>query len=366
MGNEIQISASYKNWIKEVSARFHKSQIKAASHVNEEMLEFYWSLGRDIHDRSKENHYGSSFYRQVSTDLRRELPDVKSFSVTNLRYMVWFYELYPDAVNLPQIGDESENENLPQVGVDSACPFFLIPWGHNKLIIDRCKNDRQKALFFVRKTLDNNWSRAVLLNFLDTDLYERQGKAISNFRQSLPEPGSDLAQQMTKDPYNFDFLTLREDYDEKELKDALMDNIREFLLELGTGFAFVGREYRLVVGQTEQFLDMLFYNFKAHCFVVVEAKVRAFDPRDMGQLGTYVSAVDGILRGEGDNQTIGLLICKTKDNVLAQYSVNSIKEPVAISEYELSKLMPDEYKSSMPTLEEIEKGLEGSDDYKTE
>ena len=205
--------------------------------------------------------------------------------------------------------------------------------------------------------MDNTWSRAVLMNFLDTDLYERQGKAVTNFKKLLPPVQSDLAQEMTRDPYNFDFLTIRKNYDEKELKDALMEHVQSLLMELGEGFAFVGREYRLVVGETEQFIDLLFYNIPNHCYVVVEVKVRDFEPADMGQLGTYIGAVDGILKREGDNQTVGLLICKTKDNVLAQYAVNMINVPIGISEYKLSNVMPEEFKSSMPTIEEIENEL---------
>lgn len=259
--------------------------------------------------------------------------------------MTYYYELYADVINRPQVED------------DFTQAIFLIPWEHNKLIIDKCKSETAMALFFVKETLENNWSRAVLLNFLDTDLYDRQGKAITNFDKVLPSAQSDLAQEMTKDPYNFDFLTIREGYDEKELKDALLGNVQKFLLELGMGFAFVGREYRLEVGNTEQFLDLLFYNINNHCYVVIEVKTRDFEPGDMGQLGTYISAVDGILKKDGDNQTVGLLICKGKDNILAQYAVNSMKTPIGISEYELSNVIPEKFKSSLPTIEEIEKGL---------
>ena len=271
--------------------------------------------------------------------------------------MTYFYELYADVVNRPQLEDDSKKANRPQVVDDFIEPIFLIPWGHNRLIIDKCKKDMEKALFFVRQTLENNWSRAVLMNFLDTDLYDRHGKAISKFDKVLPSVQSDLAQEMTKDPYNFDFLTIRKNYDEKEFKDALLQNVQSLLMELGKGFAFVGREYRLVVGKTEQFIDMLFYNIPNHCYVVVEVKVRDFEPGDMGQLGTYIGAVDGMLKGEADNQTVGLLICRTKDNVLAQYAVNMINAPIGISEYELTNVIPEDFKSSMPTIEEIEKEL---------
>ena len=238
MGEIISVDSEYLKWISSVTEKFKQSQIKAASKVNTEMLKFYFNLGGEISRRDKENNYGSSFYKRISDDLQRELPDVRSFSVTNLKYMTYYYELYADVINRPQPED------------DFTQAIFLIPWGHNKLIIDKCKSETAKALFFVKETLENNWSRAVLLNFLDTDLYDRQGKAITNFDKVLPSAQSDLAQEMTKDPYNFDFLTIRKNYDEKELKDALMQNVQALLMELGRGIAFVGREYRLVVGKT--------------------------------------------------------------------------------------------------------------------
>lgn len=359
MGNEIGFyDKKYKNWISDIGMRFKRSQIKAASKVNEEMLMFYWELGRDIEAIKPENLYGSNFYEKLSNDLTKELPDVKSFSPRNLRYMNDFYLLYSDALILQQDVAELADVNLQQLVANSEMAnIFRIPWGHHIYILGKCKNDKKKALFFVAKTLENNWSRAVLLNFLDTSLYEREGNAISNFKNALPAETSDLAQAITKDPYNFDFLALHQDYNEKELKDALMDNIQSFLMELGTGFAFVGREYRLVVGQTEQFIDMLFYNISMHCYVVVEVKVREFIPADIGQTGTYVEAVNGILRKEGDGPTIGLLICKTKDNVLAKYAVNSSSEPIGISEFMLENLLPENFKNAMPSIEEIEQQL---------
>ncbi len=209
----------------------------------------------------------------------------------------------------------------------------------------------------MRETVKNNWSRAGWKNWLDTDLYARQGKAITNFTHSLPAPQSDLAQAITRDPYNFDFIELTVDHNEREMKEALLQNVQRFLMELGAGFALMGKEYRLIVGKTEQFLDMLFYHTRLHCYVVVEVKVTDFDPRDMGQLATYVSAVDGILKSDGDAPTLGLLICKTKDNVLAQYAVDVVKAPIGISEYELSKLVPDKLSGLLPSIEDIENGL---------
>ncbi len=294
-----------------------------------------------------------------STDyLVKEMPEVKSFSPRNLRYMRDFYALYATGENLQQAVANSTEPILQQlVAKFTDDGIFAIPWGHHICIMSKCKGDREKALFYIKKTLENNWSRSVLMIFLNTDLYDRQGKAINNFDKALPDIKSDLAREMTKDPYNFDFLTMREGYDEKELKDALVDNVQKLLLELGKGFAFVDKEYTLMVGETEQFIDILFYNIPNHCYVVVEVKTREFQPRDMGQLGTYIAAVDGILKPEGDNPTIGLLICKTKDNVLAQYAVNAMNTPIGISEYELSNVIPEDFKGSMPSIEEIEKEL---------
>lgn len=363
MGSEVDFfDKRYRNWIADIGFRFKRSQIKAATKVNEEMLLFYWELGRDIEAMKPQNLYGSNFYKKISKDLTKELPDVKSFSPRNLRYMNDFYLLYSDAVDLRQTVAELPSSNLQQLAAKSGMEnIFRIPWGHHICILHKCKDNREKAMFFVEKTMENNWSRAVLLNFLDTNLYEREGKAISNFARALPTETGDLAQAITRDPYNFDFLTLRQNYNEKELKDALMNNVQSFLMELGTGFAFIGREYRLEIGTTEQFIDMLFYNIMLHCYVVVEVKVREFIPADIGQTGTYVEAVNEILRRQGDGPTIGLLICKTKDNVLAKYAVNSSNEPIGISEFTLQDLLPDDFKSAMPTIEEIEQQLKDTD-----
>ena len=366
---------SYRNWIQEVSKRFRQSQLKAAIKVNSEMLRFYWILGRDMDAKKESYTWGSRFYDQVSKDLSDELPDVKSFSPRNLLYMHQFYKLFPDALFVPQT-----DVNLPEAVItqqpvsrfgltktaqqhvsqnDTLKEIFMIPWGHVVQILNKCRGDKEKALFYVHKTIENNWSRAVLLNFLSTDLYERQGKAVTNFALTLPAPQSDLAQAVTRDPYNFDFLTIRERYDEKELKDALMNNIEKLLLELGNGFAFVGREVRLEIGETENFIDMLFYNIKLHCYVVVEVKVREFESGDMGQLGTYMVAVNHQLKGEQDTPTLGLLICRSKDNVKAKYALEASSQPMGISEYDISHFMPENYRSSLPTIEEIEAELAG-------
>ena len=374
MGSKlIKTNETYRDWIREVSSRFRRSQIKAAVKVNDEMLRFYWSLGRDMEAQKEAYAWGSHFYKTISEDLRTELPDVKSFSPRNLLYMHQFYRLFPEAGIEPKIGAQLDNSvftkqlvsQLSDVGIAqqdvSQIPatdeVFRIPWGHMIQIMNKARGDREKALFYVRKTMENNWSRAVLLNFLDTDLYERQGKALTNFARTLPAEQSDLAQEITKDPYSFDFLTLRKEYDEKELKDALMDRVQNFLMELGTGFAYMGREVRIEIGNTEKYLDMLFYNTQRHCYIVVEVKAGKFDSSYAGQLGTYVGAVNHQLKTEQDNPTLGLLVCKNLDTVEAQYALESSSQPLGISRYELTRLIPEDFKGSMPTIEEIEAEL---------
>ena len=333
----IVIDEDYKNWIKDISTRYRNAQIKAAVSVNRELVSFYWSLGKDIVEKQAENRWGTGFYEKLSGDLKKALPDVKGFAVSNLRYMKRFYELYCGVIRPQVVGGISEAE------------IFSVPWGHHRLILDKCDGDSEKGCFFIKKTIENNWSRAILENFLSTDLFERQAKAITNFSSSLPAEHSGLAQEITKDPYNFDFLNIREQYDEKMLKDALMDNITKLLLEMGRGFAFVGREYPLPIEGTEEYIDLLFYHLCLHCYVVVEVKVTAFKSADIGQTATYVAIADDLIRREGDNKTIGLIICKSKNNVLAKYATSASKEPIGVSEYELSHFLP--------STEEIEEEL---------
>lgn len=231
-----------------------------------------------------------------------------------------------------------------------------IPWGHNQRIMYKCR-DVKEALFYVQKTLDNGWSRNVLVHEIESSLYERQGKAITNFDIKLPEPQSDLAEQALKDPYNFDFLTLTEDYNEKELENVLTEQITQFLLELGTGFSYMGRQVNIKVGESNFYLDLLFYHAKLHCYVVVELKTEKFKPEFAGQLNFYVTAVNKQMKTEEDNQTIGILICKDKDNVVAEYSLENISQPIGIAEYELTKVLSKELESSLPTIHEIEEEL---------
>ena len=332
----------FKTWVKNISKQYKQVQIKASIRVNTEMLSFYYNLGKEISLNSFKAVYGSKFYDNLSKELISEIPNVTGLSPKNLRYMEKFYNLYKEEV-----------QKFPQL----VGQLYSVPWGHHRNIIDKCKSSK-KALFFVQKTLENNWSRDTLLNFLDTNLYERDGKAINNFEVAFLNSEKELAKQITKDPYNFDFLTITNDYNEKELKDALIENIKKFLLELGTGFAFVGKETRLLVGDTEFFTDLLFYNIKIHAYVVIEVKVSKFKPADLGQLGTYVSSVNHILKGENDNPTLGILICKDKDEIVAEYSLENYNIPLGISSYELNKIMPTELKNSLPTIEELKNNLE--------
>lgn len=364
MSELMRLDQEYRSWIQELGNRYRTSQIKASIRVNNEMLMYYWSVGKDITEKRADSKWGNKFFKNMSMDMADLIPNVKGFSPTNLRYMMRFYEIFKDIQIVPQLGEQSsenaKRQIVPQLGEQfemASNKVFMIPWGHIKLLIDKCHDNLQKFNFYVDKVIENNWSRAVLLNFLDTDLYERQGKAISNFKYTLPKETGDLAQEITKDPYNFDFVAIHQGYNEKELKDALMDNVQNFLMELGTGFAFVGREYRLQIGNTEQYLDMLFYNIKRHCYVIVEVKVVDFEPGFISQTATYVSAVNHTLKGVDDSQTIGLLICKTKDNILAKYAVETSTEPIGISEYELNALMPTDFKGTLPTIEELEQGL---------
>lgn len=302
--------------------------------------------------KKAESRWGESVINSISQDLTSALPGIKGLSPTNLGYAKRFYSLYSQLDTFyPQLVGKTEYEQLKTI-------IFRIPWGHQRYLIDKFYNNPKRAFYYVRLTLENGWSRAVLLNAIDMDLKEPEGKAVTNFSLTLPE--GDLAQEMTKDPYLFDFAALTKPYKEEELKLALMKNIEQFLLELGTGFAFMGREYRLVVGSTEQFIDMLFYNTRLRCYVVIEVKAIKFQPGDVGQLGTYVSAVNHILKTPADNPTIGLLICKTKDNVLAQYALESSSQPIGISEYELSKMYPADFKSTLPSIEDIENELKGN------
>ena len=345
----------YLQWVQELCKRYRQCQIKAAVKVNSELLKYNWQLGRDIVEMNVEQRWGESVIVQLSKDLKMAMPEAQGLSKTNIYYCRKFYQLYnPSNDFFHQLeGKTSEGENFHQLG-----GIFEIPWRHHCLIMDKVKDDVPKALFYIRQTIENGWSRSMLLNFIGTDLYERQGKALTNFKSTLPEVSGDLAQELTKDPYCFAFTGITKPYNERILKDALLNNITHFLTELGTGFAYVGKEYRLQVGETENLIDLLFYNLKLSCYVVIEVKIGKFEFSDIGQLGGYVVACNHQLRKEGrDNPTIGLLICKEKDRVQAQYALESSTQPLGISEYDLEKFYPEKVEGTIPTIEEIEAKL---------
>ena len=330
----------YNDFITQLKQKIQTSQIKASIRVNEELLKLYWDMAQMIIAKQKEASWGDGIIEKISRDLKEEFPNIKGFSKTNLLYMKKWYLFWYD-------------ENLPQV----VGEIFKIPWGHNREIITKIKN-RDEATFYAKNTLQYGWSRAVLVHQIESRLYQREGKAITNFDAKLPPPQSDLAKATLKDPYNFDFLTLSKRYNERELEDALVKHITHFLLELGSGFAFVGRQYRLVVGGDEFFIDLLFYHIRLRCYVVVELKTVKFKPAFAGQLNFYVSAIDGELKEKGDNPTIGILICKSKNSTVVEYALKNIDSPIGVSEYELVDKLPKEFKSTLPSIQELEAELE--------
>lgn len=364
------IDKDYTRWVEDLSVRYRQSQIKAAVRVNQELLKYYWELGRDIEEMHVEERWGQSVIKNLSVDLQLKNPNSTGLSRTNIYYAKKFYLLYSQYLKVvPQVVGQLENGKAQQAVKDSPeiVPqpvgqleemLFSIPWGHHRYLIDRYGTEPAKAFFYVKKTMQEGWSRDVLLNFMDSGLYEREGKALTNFTRTLPDETSDLAQELTKDPYNFAFTGITKPYNEQILKDALLANISQFLLELGTGFAYIGKEYRLQIGQKEKFIDLLFYNLNLSCYVVIEVKIGEFDFQDLGQLSGYVVACNHILRKEGrDNPTIGLLICRQKDSMLAQYALEGSNLPLGISEYDLEKLYPEKVKGTIPTIEEIEARL---------
>ena len=352
-GTEV-VSPAYGQWLAELKNRYRSAQIKAAVAVNRELLRFYWDLGRDIELRfGKDAGYGTGFFDRLSADLSRAIPEARGFSPANLRYCRRFWRLYAGEENLRQPAEESAAGNLQQLVEELS----RVPWGHHLRIIDRCDGDRQRALFYVRKTLANNWSRNVLLHFLETDLHAREGKALTNFPATLPAPQSDLARETLKDPYKIDFVDIAEETTERDLENALVAHVAEFLVELGTGFAYVGRQVRVKVGGEEFRLDLLFYHLKLRCYVVVELKTGPFRPEHLGQLGFYLTAVDEQIKDARDAPTIGLLLCRTKDRIVAEYALRGETRPMGVSEYQIATSVPENLRGTLPTIAELEAGL---------
>ena len=327
----------YKNILEDLKSKFKSAQIRASIKVNSELLEFYWYLGKRIIEVQSNYKWGSKFLENLSKDLSKAFPNVKGFSKRNLELIRKWVSFW-------------DNEITKQV----VSQIFQIPWGHNIVIIQKCKSI-DEAIFYVKNTIENGISRNVLVHQIESGLFYRQNKAINNFEKTLPPIQSDLAKEITKDPYVFDFLALSDEYKEKELENALIDNIKEFLLELGNGFAFVGKQYKLEVSNQEFRIDLLFYHLKLHSYIVIELKNDEFKPEYAGKLNFYVSIVDDKLKTKIDNPTIGILICKSKDDLIVEYALRDVNKPIGVSEYKLTKELPKELKETLPSIEEIKR-----------
>jgi predicted nuclease of restriction endonuclease-like (RecB) superfamily len=331
-------SDDYTQLLDQIKHDIQQSQLRAALAVNRELILLYWRIGKELAERTNREGWGSKTISSFAKDLSCAFPNLSGFSARNMAYMRKFAETYPDI---------------------NCAAAAQIPWGHNMVIMDKVQNNDER-LFYVQKCLDSGWSRSVLTMWIESQLYARQGKAITNFKATLPDVHSDLAQQTLKDPYNFSFLMLSEKAREQEVEQGLINHIQNFLLELGKGFAFLGRQYHIEISNKDFYIDLLFYHITLRCFIVVELKAGEFEPKDAGQLNFYLTAVDKTLKGKDDNPTIGLLVAKTKDNLIAEYALQDIKKPMGIAGYttELIASLPKELKSSLPTIEEIEAELE--------
>ncbi|MDB4903927.1 MAG: hypothetical protein JWQ63_3208 [Mucilaginibacter sp.] len=357
---------SYTLIVAQIRAEIETARLKAAISVNQHLLMLYWKIGNIILEQQNSEGWGTKVIERLSSDLRKEFPDMKATSVRNLKYMRAFADAYPEFMQ--QFAAQIHSNSIVQPAVAQLNNDLImqpavaqIPWSHNVAILDRVKNSKERV-FYAQKTLENSWSRNVLIHQIESGLYHRQGKAISNFVQTLPALQSDLAKEMLKDPYKFDFLNLSEQYFEKDLEDALVGHITKFLLELGAGFSYVGRQYHLEIGGEDFYIDLLFYHLKLRSYVVIELKTGKFIPEYASKLNFYLSAVDDILKHETDNPTLGILICKERNKVIAEYALRDINKPIGVAEYELTQAIPENFKGSLPTIEEIENELENNSD----
>lgn len=327
----------YGDWLADLKGRIHAAQQRATLTVNRELVLLYWQIGRDILARQAQQGWGAKVIERLAHDLRSAFPDMKGFSPRNLKYMRAFAQAWSDAEFVQQAAAQ-------------------LPWGHNLVLLDRLNTEMERR-WYAAKAIEHNWSRNVLNIHIETHLLERSGTAITNFDISLPQPQSDLARESLKDPYRFDFLGLSDGTQEREIEHALVKHVTEFLLELGAGFAFVGRQVLLDVGGDEFFLDLLFYHLKLRCYVVIELKAGKFKPEHLGQLGFYLTALDRQVKNEHDNPTIGLLLCKSKNKVVAEYALGDRTQPMGIAEYKLLESLPAELQTSLPSIEQIEREL---------
>lgn len=344
----------YSDLLDKIKARIRQGQTRAVLSANAEMIYTYWDVGRMLCERQVQAGWGAGVLPRLSHDLHNELPEVKGFSVRNLKLMTQFYREYS---NVPLIGQQ------PVAQLDKSHPspkgqhvVAQIPWGHNVLLMQRIK-DKNVRFWYMQKTMEQGWGRDVLALMIKREMHRREGKAISNFNKRLPAPQSDLVQQALKDPYIFDFMTLEEPFHERELETSLVRHLEKFLVELGQGFAFVGRQYHIDVGEHDFYLDLLFYHLRLRCFVVIDLKKGPFKPDYAGKMNFYCNVIDDYLKHEADNPTIGLILCQDREKVLAEYTLRSIKKPIGVSQYELTRTLPKRLKSSLPTIEQIEEEL---------
>lgn len=335
--DSLSLPAEYGPLLEELKERIRTAQVRAALSVNRELVLLYWTIGMQILAAQSDQGWGAKVIDRLSRDLGHAFPGMKGFSPRNLKYMRAFAAAWPDEPIVQQV-------------------VAQIPWGHNLRLLESLA-DPESRLWYAEQTLKNGWSRNVLALQIESRLHERLGQAPTNFAATLPAPQSDLARQLLKDPYHFDFLSLGREAEEREIEQALVEQIRQFLLELGVGFAFVGQQYRLEVAGEEFFLDLLFYHIRLHCYVVLELKARAFKPEDAGKLNFYLSAVDDLLRTAGDAPSIGLLLCKTKNQVLAEYALRDLNKPMGVSTYQLTDSLPEKVRTELPSIEELEQEL---------
>ncbi len=376
--HDVSLDEDYVNWISDVKKRFRSAQIKAAVKVNSEQLLFNWQLGRDLVTRRAEEKWGTGIVEQVSLDLQNEFPQTKGFGTTNLWNMKKWYLFYSrdiekvqqlvglfeksatvSSIKLQQLGTgiSEDTEKLQQDNGELAFPslFAYVPWGHHVEIITKCK-DVKEALFYIQKTIAEGWSRSALQNYMNADLYKTSGKAVTNYTEKLPDKQGQLANEIIKDSYDFGFVSLPAEYDETVLEDALEKNITRFLLELGTGFGFIGRQQQIIIAGKTRKIDMLFYHAKLHCYIVVELKVVPFEPEFAGKLNFYVNAVNELMKEPEDNPTIGLLICKGKNNTEVKWAFQGIETPMGIASYDNVKIK--ELEKQLPSAEEIQKRID--------
>jgi len=334
-----QMPSGYAALLKDIKARVRAAQLKAGLAINRELVMLYWHIGREILARQKQEGWGAKVIDRLSRDLSREFPEMRGFSPRNLLFMRAFAAEYSDVAIVKQLVSQ-------------------LPWGHIVRLIQKVADPAERE-WYVRATVEHGWSRNVLVHQIETNLYHRQGKALTNFKRTLPAPQSDLAQQVLKDPYTFDFLTLGAAARERDIEQGLVRHVARFLLELGTGFAFVGEQYRFAVSDREFFVDLLLYHTRLHCYVVVELKAGEFKPEYAGQLNFYLSAVDDKLRATEDNPSIGILLCAAKDKLIVEYALRDVKKPIGVAEWRtrLVRSLPRQYKGSLPTIEQLEAEL---------